>query len=101
MQNENNNYRFFGFKIQHLSSVVLKLSRRDTEQRLNRENINISLPALAVLRLVRNDVCTTINDLSRKMMIAPPTLVPMIDGLEKKKLLTRGTDAKDRRRICS
>jgi len=28
------------------------------------------------------------------MMIAPPTLVPMIDGLEKKKLLTRGTDAK-------
>jgi DNA-binding MarR family transcriptional regulator len=94
---KSNEYSVLALKFRILSTIILKCSRRDIEERLRKKGIAISIPAVAVMRLVRNNV-TTIRDLSKRMLIAPATLVPIIDGLERKNLLSRGTDAKDRRK---
>lgn len=40
----------------------------------------------------------TISELSRKFILNPSTLVPAVDSLERKGLVKRGKDPKDRRR---
>jgi DNA-binding MarR family transcriptional regulator len=42
---------------------------------------------------------TTLSDLSRKLSLAPATLVPVVDALEMKGLVERGRDLSDRRRV--
>lgn len=90
-------YRARALKLSILSVIVAKLTKRDLEQWLQHERINIGSLALAVMRLIRHEPAT-IQDLSRQMMITPATLVPVIDTLTRKGFVAKGADAEDRRR---
>ncbi len=85
-------------RIRVLAAVVNKMAMRDLEQRLEARQAGVSGLQYAVLgRLKRQSV--TLSDLSRRLSLAPATLVPVIDALEAKGLVERGRDPLDRRRI--
>ncbi len=85
-------------QIRALAAVVNKLAMRDLEQRLEARQVGVSGLQYAVLgRLRRNS--TTLSDLSRRLSLAPATLVPVVDALESKGLVERGRDPQDRRRM--
>jgi DNA-binding MarR family transcriptional regulator len=80
-----------------LTSLILKLSKHDIEQRLTKAKANISFLGLIVLRILcRKD--QTISELGEKMILKPATLVPVIDSLEVRGLVKRKQDTHDRRR---
>lgn len=84
-------------EIKLLTSTILKQARRDLENRLAAQGIELSFLGFGVLHLlVAKEL--TIKDLSGRMMLAPATLVPVIDQLEAKKLIKRQIDKDDRRR---
>lgn len=84
-------------EVRALSAVVTKVARRDLEERLGRGGVGVRAVEHGVLRHLA-DGDRTLAYLSRVMMLVPSTLVSVIDGLEEKGLLRRGTDPKDRRR---
>jgi len=66
------------------------------ENNLAKMGLEISPLSLDVLHcLVSGE--KTIKQLSEKMNLAAPTLVPVVDGLENKKLIKRQADKNDRR----
>lgn len=83
--------------VKMLAGLLLRLSRQDLEKRLEAAKIRISPLGLGVLSSICKNNCT-ISELSRKMFIAPATLVPVIDALEKDSLVARKSDSKDRRK---
>jgi DNA-binding MarR family transcriptional regulator len=85
------------FRLRVLASIALKLTRQDLEKKLKREHIDISPLAWAAMLAVSRKRCT-IGTLSKKFMIAPASLVPVIDALDRMGLMKRGTDPNDRRR---
>jgi DNA-binding MarR family transcriptional regulator len=93
----NRKYHELALKVSLLSGMTLKLKKQDFEKRLQKKKIDINPPALIVLRLVRSRM-GTISEVSKQMILAPATIVPIIDLLEKKGLVTRGPDASDRRK---
>ena len=92
-----NENKALAMKVRLLSLMVVKLAKADFDRRLQITRTGITPPAVGVLRLVQHGV-RTIHDLSNHMMIAPATLVPMVDLLERKSLLKRGKDSHDRRK---
>ena len=94
---EKKTYRALALKLDILSVIIAKRTKRDLEGWLHQERINVGPLSLAVLRLVRHEP-STIQALSKQMMIAPATLVPVIDTLVRKGFVARGADAADRRR---
>ena len=80
-----------------LCSMVAKLAKRDLEVRLEAENAEISGLAYAVLAALRHRQATS-AEISRKMMLTPATLVPVVDTLEEQGLVERRQDPDDRRR---
>ncbi len=80
-----------------LSLIILKLTRKDLAARMRQRRVTIGVPAFIVLRHLQHKP-TTIRELGDHMMLAPATLVPIIDRLERKGLVKRGTDTADRRR---
>jgi MarR family transcriptional regulator for hemolysin len=84
-------------EIRILTSVVTKIAGRDLEQRLDAHGIGISGLQHGVMRLLSHKDYT-ISELSRKFLLNPSTLVPAVDSLERKGLVKRGQDPKDRRR---
>ena len=84
-------------EIKTLIAVITKYARRDLEKRLADSGVKISFLGFGVLHhlTVREQ---TIKELSEKMMLAPATLVSVIDHLEAQKLIMRQVDKVDRRR---
>ncbi len=84
-------------QIRALCSVITKIARADLEARLRAKDFGISAIEHGVLRHLSHGV-TSMAEISRLMGVAPSTLVYVVDGLAKKKLVKRGKDPKDRRR---
>lgn len=77
--------------------MVHKAAMRDLERRLEASGTGISGLQFGVLRLLNQD-SVTISELSGQMLLAPATLVPVVDALERKGFVQRGSDPRDRRR---
>jgi DNA-binding MarR family transcriptional regulator len=77
--------------------ISAKLMARDIDERLAQHWQGMSAPHFGVLRIL---AChsLTIKELSERMLLAPSTLVPIVDRLENAGLLVRGRDPDDRRR---
>jgi DNA-binding MarR family transcriptional regulator len=84
-------------RIRALCSVITKVARADLESHLKQHDSGISAIEHGVLRHLSHGV-TSMAEISRLMGVAPSTLVYVVDGLTKKKLVKRGKDPKDRRR---
>lgn len=84
-------------QLRALCSVVTKIARADLEARLQDHDSGISAIEHGVLRHLSHGV-TSMAEISRLMGVAPSTLVYVVDGLTRKKLVKRGKDPKDRRR---
>lgn len=85
-------------QIRVLAAIVNKLAMRDLEQRLEARQAGVSGLQYVVLGHLRRE-STTLSDLSRKLSLAPATLVPVVDALETKGMVERGRDPLDRRRV--
>ena len=85
------------FRLKVISTLMMKISRQDMEKRLAEKHVGLTCLELAVLRFIRN-APATMGEVSRQMMIAPPSLVPVIDALEGNGLVKKGSDPHDRRR---
>lgn len=84
-------------EIRRLFWVVTKLGQRDLTRRLEAQGIALGGLSFGVLRMLRRRGCTS-SELSRAMMLAPATLVPAVDTLEREGYVRRGRDPRDRRR---
>ncbi len=92
--------RFFlmTVEIRILTALLSRSAFRSFEDHFAAHNIEISGIHYGILRALSHQ-SFTISDLSRRFMLDPSTLVPMIDSLERKGLVERGRDPHDRRRI--
>lgn len=97
MKNERLHTRTVEFKL--LIGSLWKASANSTERWLQDQDFGITRLQLGILRVLYHDGALTISELSRKFSVDPSTLVPTVDTLERKKLLTRGRDPNDRRRV--
>jgi len=84
-------------QIRLLCSAVTKIARADLESRLASHDFGISAIEHGALRHLSHGV-TSMAEISRLMGVAPSTLVYVVDGLTKKKLVKRSKDPADRRR---
>lgn len=84
-------------EIRRLFWMVTKLAQRDVVRRLEARGIALGGLPFGVLRMLRRRPCTS-SELSREMMLAPATLVPAVDTLERAGFVKRGQDLTDRRR---
>ena len=84
-------------KIRSMCSVITKIARADLQTRLENHDSGISAIEHGVLRHLSRSVAS-MAEISRLMGVAPSTLVYVVDGLVKKKLVKRGKDPNDRRR---
>lgn len=84
-------------EVRALCATITKIARLDLEEYLERHEAGIRAVEHGVLRHLE-EKGRTLAHLSRAMMMAPSSLVPVVDGLEGKGLLERGKDPKDRRR---
>jgi DNA-binding MarR family transcriptional regulator len=84
-------------RIRYFCSIITKIARADLESRLKSHDSGISAIEHGVLRHLSHGI-TSMAEISRLMGVAPSTLVYVVDGLAKKKLVRRGKDPKDRRR---
>jgi DNA-binding MarR family transcriptional regulator len=85
-------------EIRTLIALISKCIMRDLDRRLEASGAGISGPQFGVMRLLSQE-SATISELSSRLMLAPATLVPVVDTLERKGLVQRGTDPRDRRRV--
>jgi DNA-binding MarR family transcriptional regulator len=90
-------YAALAFEIRSLTGVSTKLIGQSMEERINRHWPGISPPQYGAMRILEHHALT-IKELSELMMLAPSTLVPIIDRLESEQLVVRGKDPDDRRR---
>lgn len=85
-------------ELQALCGVVVKLARRDLERRLAEDGVGIGSLPFGVLRVLAGGPLTLV-EVSRRMELAPPSLVAAVDALTAAGLVTRERDLRDRRRI--
>jgi DNA-binding MarR family transcriptional regulator len=95
---DDNKRQFFMMtvEIRILAALLARISHRSFEGRFGAADI--SGLQFGILRSLGHQ-SNTISELSRKFMLDPSTLVPVIDTLERKGLVARGKDPNDRRRI--
>ncbi len=85
-------------EIRILASIMARLSARSSEDRFNHMNADISGLQYGILRtLIHRPL--TLSELSHIFVLDPSTLVPVVDGLERKGLIRRQRDPQDRRRM--
>jgi len=90
-------YRQLAYRIRASYAITLRINRQDLERRCKNKDIAISPLAVAVIRFIAHEP-KTLGELSSQMIIAPASLVPVVDMLEKNGLIKKGNDPKDRRR---
>jgi DNA-binding MarR family transcriptional regulator len=81
-----------------LQGVLGKIHREEIERRLTSLAVGVSAVQFFLMHTLRHEE-QTLSELSRKMMLDPSTLVPMVDTLERKGYIRRGRDPRDRRRV--
>ncbi len=84
-------------QIRVLAGLVTKLARGDLERRLESRGLAVGALPFSVMRLLSQQE-QTLSEVSRTMRLTPATLVPVVDALERKGLVKRGQDPRDRRR---
>lgn len=84
-------------EIRSLCSAITKIARADLQSRLDSHDFGIGAIEHGVLRHLSHGV-TSMAEISRRMGVAPSTLVYVVDELVKKNLVNRGKDPNDRRR---
>jgi DNA-binding MarR family transcriptional regulator len=80
-----------------LAGMMNKFAGQDLERRLQAAGINATALQYGVMQRIQHS-SATISELSSSMLLAPATLVPVVDALERKGLVRRGHNAQDRRR---
>jgi DNA-binding MarR family transcriptional regulator len=85
-------------QIRILAMLLTKITERDLEQRLAELGVPLSVSQLSAMRAIYHNPGHTQSELSRHMMLAPATLVPLIDALERHGMARRTRDEHDRRR---
>lgn len=88
----NNNHR-----VQTALFGLFKPIRRDVERRLVSAGQGMTMLQCGILRHLEQ-ASLTINEMARRMMIKPPSLVAVVDALERDGYLQREPDPSDRRR---
>lgn len=81
-----------------LVTLLTKITERELEQRLAEHGVPLSVAQLGAMRAIYHNPGHTQSELSRQMMLAPATLVPLIDALERHGMARRTRDEHDRRR---
>jgi DNA-binding MarR family transcriptional regulator len=84
-------------QIRALCSVITKVARADLESHLKQHDSGITAIEHGVLRHLSRGV-TSMAEMSRLMGVSASTLVYVVDGLTRKRLVKRGKDPNDRRR---
>ena len=84
-------------QVRSLITISAKLMAHQLEHHLAEHWPGMSGPQYGVLRSLECNP-STISELSERMLLAPSTLVPIIDRLESESLVVRGKDPEDRRR---
>lgn len=84
-------------QVRALCSVITKVARADLESHLKQHGAGITAIEHGVLLHLSHGV-TSMAEISRLMGVAPSTLVYVVDGLTRKKLVKRVKDPADRRR---
>lgn len=80
------------------TAIIARMAHASFEQRLSESDLGVSPVQFGVMRsLCRGHL--TISELSRKFVVDPSTLVPVVDSLERKGYVLRGRDPQDRRRV--
>ncbi|HVU11744.1 MAG TPA: MarR family transcriptional regulator [Phototrophicaceae bacterium] len=98
MDEQQRNFFMMTVEIRILASIMARLSARSSEDRFNSMHADISGLQYGILRtLIHRPL--TLSELSHIFVLDPSTLVPVIDALERKGLLTRQRDPQDRRRM--
>jgi DNA-binding MarR family transcriptional regulator len=85
-------------EIRILAGILVRATHRAIEERLSSANAEISGLQYGILRSLSHESDTS-SELSRKFVLDPSTLVPVIDTLVRKGLIARNRDPQDRRRI--
>ncbi|MEO8394696.1 MAG: MarR family transcriptional regulator, partial [Chloroflexota bacterium] len=98
MNSDKKDFFMMTVEIRILASVLTRIASRSVEERFNAHNADISGMQYGILRTLAHQ-SFTLSELSRRFVVDPSTLVPVIDALERKGLITRGRDPNDRRRI--
>ncbi len=91
--------RHYAHEFRMMSGVMAKISKEWFEARMLEEGYEISVLQFGVLRMLSMDGDHSLSELSKKFMLDPSTLVPTVDSLERKKIVTRLRDPDDRRRV--
>ncbi len=76
---------------------LFKPIRKDVERRLGSAGPGMTMLQCGILRHLEHGSLTS-NELARRMMIKPPSLVAVVDALERDGYLQRQPDPRDRRR---
>ena len=84
-------------RIKALCTIFVKLTNHEIERRLKEDGIDFNIGALVPLRILQFGPLT-LKELSEHIIVAPATLIPIIDELEAKQLVTRAVTANDRRK---
>lgn len=84
-------------EVRILTGMITKMAKHDMERRLEAHGIAVGALPFGIMQLL-NRRPQTITELSRTMKLAPATLVPAVDALERRGLARRGSDPSDRRR---
>jgi len=92
-----NNLIALSNEIRIFSALLLKFFNQGLEERLKANGESINSMQYGILQMVRSETLT-ISILSQRTGMDPSSLVRSIDTLERKGLIKRGSDPKDRRR---
>lgn len=82
---------------QMLLPTISKVWHQAIQQHLNEHGSGLSGLQFGLLRMINLEPLTS-SELSRKFQVDPSTLVPTVNGLEKRGLIYRTRDSSDRRR---
>jgi DNA-binding MarR family transcriptional regulator len=85
-------------ELRAMTAIIARMAHASFEQQLIQSELGVSPMQFAVI----HSLCHrkhTISELSRKFVVDPSTLVPVVDTLERKGLVERGRDPQDRRRV--
>jgi len=84
-------------EIKMLSFLFMKAARTDIARQLKAHGSGVNPLGFGVLNMIKHRP-RTLSELSQETILAPATLVPVVQTLEKKGLIERGHDPRDRRR---